>query len=159
MTRQHEENKQNQTIRVPVPYENPEFLNQLHELYAAMREKYGHDDNLSVFHGTWSAGPWAELFLPQESLKQTMPPDFTIEKAQKGFVEQLDVLIDEICSKGYVGELAFSGKYPQQYEVDLTHGIIDRAVERLGRRKPVPLFQLQWLGGEQAGPRHGFVGA
>jgi len=52
-------------IRVPIPYDNPEFLKQLREVYRAMHDRYRGEPLVTVYHGTWSAGPWDEIFHPQ----------------------------------------------------------------------------------------------
>ncbi|MFZ5831978.1 MAG: beta-galactosidase, partial [Planctomycetota bacterium] len=121
-------------IRIPVPYDNPEYLKQLRQLYVAMRERYGQEPLVTVFHGTWSAGPWDEIFHPQNDAP--LPADYSPERFVQGMVEQLDVLIDEICAAGEVAELPYSGKYPSKTQIDITGPLTRRIVERLGRRSP-----------------------
>jgi hypothetical protein len=133
-----------QPIRVPMPYDNPEFLEQLRQLYCAMVERYGDDPLVTVYHGTWSAGPWDEIFHPEGG--HPLPPDYTPGKFVNGMLEQLDVLIDELCLKGKVAELPFSGKYPQKSEIDITGPIVDRIVERLGKRTPYLYIQSNGWG-------------
>jgi len=62
-------------IRVPVPYDNPEYLKQLRQVYRAMVERFGDEPLVTVYHGTWSAGPWDEIFHPQN--RAPLPPGYT----------------------------------------------------------------------------------
>lgn len=123
-------------IHVPSPIDNPEFIKQLRELYSAMREHYKNEPLVNVIHGTWSSGPWAEMFYPQANENQPLPPGATAEKAIAGFVAQVDAVIDEISMHGLVGELPMSGKYPQKEEINITGAVVNRVVERLGKRSP-----------------------
>ncbi len=136
-------------IRVPMPYDNPEFLKQLRDIYRAMVERYGDDPLVTVYHGTWPAGPWDEIFHPQDD--HPLPPDYTPQKFVAGMLEQLDVLIDELCLKGKVAELPFSGKYPQKDQIDITGPIVDRIVERLGKRSPYLYIQSNGWGETHTG--------
>ena len=131
-------------IRVPVPYENPQFLKQLREVYRAMYERYKDEPLVAVYHGTWSAGPWDEIFHPQWGAP--LPLGYTPEKFVQGMVEQLDVLIEEFCLKGKVAELPYSGKYPQKDQIDITGPLTARIVERLGRRSPFLYIQSNGWG-------------
>jgi len=131
-------------IHIPVPYDNPEFMKQLREVYRAMYERYKDEPLVTVYHGTWSAGPWDEIYHPQRD--EPLPPDYTKEKFIEGMVEQLDILIDEFSLKGKVAELPYSGKYPQMEEIDLTPSLTRRAVERLGRRSPFLIIQTNGWG-------------
>ncbi|NLS95616.1 MAG: hypothetical protein GXX96_26075 [Planctomycetaceae bacterium] len=126
-------------IRIPVPYDNPRFLEQLRQVYIAMRNRYGDDPLVTVYHGTWSAGPWDEIFHPQDNAP--LPPGYTKERFVQGMIEQLDVLIDEVCLHGKVAELPYSGKYPPKSQIDITGPLTARIVERLGRRSP--FFYIQ----------------
>ncbi len=72
-------------IRVPMPYDNPEFLKQLRDLYRAMVDRYGDEPLVTVYHGTWSAGPWDEIFHPQDG--HPLPPGYTPEKFVAGMIE------------------------------------------------------------------------
>ena len=74
-------------IRVPKPYDNPEFLKQLRELYRAMRDRFSSEPLVVIFHGTWSAGPWDEIFHPLPPAP--MPPGYTPEKFVAGMVQNL----------------------------------------------------------------------
>jgi len=131
-------------LRVPVPYDNPDFLKQLRQVYQAMYERYKDEPLVTVYHGTWSAGPWDEIFHPQGGAP--LPPGYTPEKSVQGMVEQLDVLIEEFCLKGKVAELPYSGKYPQKGQLDITGPLTARAVERLGRRSPFLYIQSNGWG-------------
>jgi len=131
-------------LRTPMPYDNPEFLKQLREVYRAMRERYKDDPLVTVYHGTWSAGPWDEIFHPVG--QAPLPPDYTQEKFVKGMTEQLDVLIDEFCLKGKVAELPYSGQSPHKTELDLTGPLTERIVERLGRHSPFLYIQTNGWG-------------
>jgi hypothetical protein len=132
------------TIRVPVPYDNPEYLKQLRQIYRAMYERYKDEPLVMVYHRTWSAGPWDEIFHPQA--KAPLPPDYTPAKFVQGMTEQLDILIDEFSMKGKVAELPFSGKYPQKNQIDITGPLTARMVERLGRRSPFLYIQTNGWG-------------
>ena len=132
------------SIRIPVPYDNPRFSRQLRELYHAMRQRYGADPLVTVYHGTWSAGPWDEIFHPQG--KAPLPPQYSPQRLVHGMVEQLDILIDELCLHGKVAELPYSGKYPSKQQIDITGPLTARAVERLGRRSPFLYIQSNGWG-------------
>jgi hypothetical protein len=137
------------TIRIPVPYDNPEYLKQLREVYRAMYERYKDEPLVTVYHGTWSAGPWDEIFHPQGAAP--LPPDYTPAKFVQGMLQQLDVLIEEFSLKGKVAELPFSGKYPQKNQIDITGPITARIVERLGRRSPFLFIQTNGWGTTSTG--------
>jgi hypothetical protein len=122
----------------------PEYLKRLRQAYRAMYEKYKDEPLVAVYHGTWSAGPWDEIFHPQG--KAPLPPDYTPEKFVRGMVEQLDVLIDEFCMKGKVAELPYSGKYPTKRQIDITGPLTRRIVERLGKRSPYLYIQSNGWG-------------
>ncbi len=132
------------TIRIPAPYGNPEFLKQLREIYRAMYERYKDEPLITVYHGSWSAGPWDEIFHPQGAAP--LPPDYTPAKFVRGMIEQLDVLIEEFSLKGKVAELPYSGKYPQKNQIDITGPLTARIVERLGRRSPYLYIQTNGWG-------------
>ncbi|MBM3861140.1 MAG: hypothetical protein FJ395_16045 [Verrucomicrobia bacterium] len=134
----------NAPIHVPVPYDNPEFLKQLRQLYRAMFERYHNEPLVTVYHGTWSAGPWDEIFHPQAG--EPLPPDYTPDKFVRGMVEQLDVLIEEFCLKGNVAELPYSGKYPPKDRINITGPLTARIVERLGHRTPYLYIQSNGWG-------------
>ena len=136
-------------LRIPMPYDNPEFLKQLREVYRAMYERYARQPLVTVYHGTWSAGPWDEIFHPQAD--RPLPPGYTPERFVAGMIQQLDVLIDEFCLKGKVAELPYSGKYPQRDEIDITGPLTARAVERLGRRSPYLYMQSNGWGSTSEG--------
>jgi hypothetical protein len=136
--------KRDAPLQIPVPYDNAEFLKQLREVYRAMVERYRDEPLVTVYHGTWSAGPWDEIFHPQGDAP--MPPDYTPEKFVRGMVEQLDVLIEEFCLRGKVAELPFSGKYPTKQQINITGPIVARIVERLGRRSPLLYIQSNGWG-------------
>jgi hypothetical protein len=131
-------------IHVPMPYDNPGLLDHLRRLYRAVLERYGKDPVVTVYHGTWSAGPWAELFHPR--VGAPLPPDYTPAKFVNGMSEQLDVLIEEFCLKGKVGELPYSGQYPPREQIDITRPLTARIVERLGRRSPFMYVQANGWG-------------
>jgi len=132
------------TLRCPLPYDNPEFIKQLREIMRAMIEHYKDEPLVGVYHGTWSAGPWDEIFLPHGDAP--MPPGYTPEKFINGMLEQLDAIIDETAAKGIVSELAFSGLYPSKRELDLTGALTRRIVERLGKRNPFLIIQSNGWG-------------
>lgn len=132
------------TIRPPMPYDNPEFLKQLRQLYAAMRERYAKEPLVVVYHGTWSAGPWDEIFHPLPPAP--MPPGYSKEKFVAGMLEQFDVLIDEWCDHGLTAELPFSGKYPPKGQIDITGPILDRIVGWLGPMSPRLVIQSNGWG-------------
>jgi len=121
-------------IRVPMPFDNPKYLEQLREVYRAMYEKYADEPLVKVYHGTWTGALWAEIFHPQGNAPK--PPGYTREKFIRGMVEQVDVLLDEFAAKGKVCELPYSGKYPPVRQIDLTGPVTARIVERFGRRSP-----------------------
>ena len=131
-------------LHAPVPYDNPEFLKQLREVYRAMYERHRDEPLVTVYHGTWSAGPWDEIFHPQRPAP--LPPGYSPERFVRGMVEQLDVLIDEFCLKGKVAELPYSGKYPPKGAINVTGPLTDRIVERLGRRSPFLYIQSNGWG-------------
>jgi hypothetical protein len=131
-------------IRIPMPYNNPEFIKQLRAVYRAMYERFHDEPLVTVYHGTWSAGPWDEIFHPQG--KAPLPPDYTPQKFVQGMLAQLDVLIDEFCDKGKVAELPYSGKYPSKREIDITGPLTARIVERLGKRSPLLYIQSNGWG-------------
>jgi hypothetical protein len=131
-------------LRTVMPYDNPQFLRQLRQLYRALIERYGDEPLVTVYHGTWSAGPWDEIFHPEGDAP--LPPDYAPEKFVAGMVEQLDVLIEELCLKGKVAELPYSGKYPQKARLDITGPLTDHAVRRLGRRSPYLYIQSNGWG-------------
>lgn len=131
-------------IRVPLPYDNPEYLRQLREVYRAMAQRFGKEPLVTVYHGTWSAGPWDEIFHPQGTA--ALPPDYTPQKFVHGMIEQLDVLLDEFCAKGLVAELPYSGKYPSKDQIDITGPLTARIVERLGKRSPLLYIQSNGWG-------------
>ncbi len=131
-------------IRIPMPYDNPEFLEQLRQVYVAMRERYDDEPLVTVYHGTWSAGPWDEIFHPQGDAP--LPPGYSKERFVQGMIEQLDVLIDEFCLHGKVAELPYSGKYPPKSHIDITGPLTARIVERLGRRSPYLYIQSNGWG-------------
>ena len=133
-------------LHLPMPFDNPEFIKQAHELYAAMREHYKGEPLVNVFHGTWSAGPWAELFYPQMEQNQPAPPGATPAKVAQGFIDQVDAVIEEFSLKGKVGELPLSGKYPQEEEVKIAGPCIDHVVKRLGKRSPFFYFNTNGWG-------------
>ena len=140
----HKQGGKEKPLHIPAPYDNPEFLKQLREVYAAMVEHYKDEPLVTVYHGTWSAGPWDEIYHPQD--KEPLPPNYSQKKFIKGMTEQLDVLIDEFSLKGKVAELPFSGKYPQKNLMNLTGPLTDRIVERLGRRSPFLYIQTNGWG-------------
>ncbi|MCK4375585.1 MAG: hypothetical protein KAX19_09655, partial [Candidatus Brocadiae bacterium] len=131
-------------LHVPVPYDNPEFLRQLREVYRAMYERYADEPLVTVYHGTWSAGPWDEIYHPQAG--EPLPAGYTPEKFIQGMIQQLDVLIEEFCLKGKVAELPYSGKYPPKDRIDITGPLTARIVERLGRRSPYIYIQSNGWG-------------
>ena len=140
------------TVRVAIPFDNPEYLKQLREMYRAMYERYHDEPLVTVYHGTWSAGPWDEIFVPYANLPE--PPGATPQKYIQGHVEQLDVLIDEFCMKEKVAELPYSGAYAKDKKyLDLTGPLTDRIVERLGRRSPFLYIQSNgWGYGNRSWP-------
>jgi hypothetical protein len=116
----------------------------LQPLMNEILEKYKDEPLAAMYHGTWSAGPWDEIFHPQGKAPQ--PPDYAPEKFVRGMIEQLDVLIDEFCVKGKVAELPYSGKYPPKQQIDITGPLTARIVERLGRRSPYLYIQSNGWG-------------
>jgi len=136
-------------IHIPLPYDNPEFLKQLRQVYRAMFARYHDDPLVAVYHGTWSAGPWDEIFHPQSG--EPLPPDYTPEKFVRGMTEQLDVLIEEFCLKGKIAELPFSGKYPSKDRINITGPLTAHIVQRLGRRTPYLYIQSNGWGQTAAG--------
>lgn len=137
-------NRRMKPIRIPVPYDNPEFLRQLRQVYRAMFERYREEPLVTVYHGTWSAGPWDEIFHPQ--YRAPLPPGYAPAKFVEGMIGQLDVLIDEFSMKGKVAELPYSGKYPPKSQIDITGPLNDRIVERLGLRSPFLYVQSNGWG-------------
>lgn len=121
-------------LHAPMPYDNPEFLKQLREMYRAMYDRYHREPLVTIYHGTWSAGPWDEIFHPLG--KSPLPPGYTKEKFTLGMIEQLDVLIDEFCLKNKVAELPYSGKFPDPKVIDFLGPLTQHIIERLGRRNP-----------------------
>lgn len=75
-----------------------------------------------------------------------MPPGYTPAKFVAGMIQQLDVLIDEWCAQGLVGELPFSGKYPPKRQVDITGPLVNRIVERFGPQSPNLVIQSNGWG-------------
>ena len=136
-------------LHIPLPYDNPEYIKQLRQVYRAMFDRYQHETLVTVYHGTWSAGPWDEIFHPQGN--EPLPPDYTPEKFVRGMTEQLDVLIEEICLKNKVAELPYSGKYPPKDRIDITGPLTARIVERLGRHTPYLYLQSNGWGQTSAG--------
>lgn len=136
-------------IRVPVPYDNPVYLRQLREVYRAMYDRFHVEPLVTVYHGTWSAGPWDEIFHPQGSA--ALPPGYTPQKFVRGMCEQLDVLIEEFCLRGCVAELPYSGKYPPKDQIDITGPLTARIVERLGKRSPFLYIQSNGWGRTNTG--------
>ena len=136
-------------IHIPLPYDNPEFLKQLRQVYRAMFARYHDDPLVAVYHGTWSAGPWDEIFHPQSG--EPLPPDYTPENFVRGMTEQLDVLIEEFCLKGKIAELPFSGKYPSKDRINITGPLTAHIVQRLGRRTPYLYIQSNGWGQTAAG--------
>lgn len=139
----------NAPLHIPLPYDNPEFLKQLRQVYRAMFERYRDEPLVTVYHGTWSAGPWDEIFHPQAG--EPLPPDYTPEKFVQGMIEQLDVLIEEFCLKGKVAELPYSGKYPPKDRINITGPLTARIVEQLGRRSPFLYIQSNGWGQTNSG--------
>jgi len=136
-------------LHIPMPYDNPEYLKRLRQAYRAMYEKYKDEPLVAVYHGTWSAGPWDEIFHPQG--KAPLPPDYTPEKFVRGMIEQLDVLIDEFCMNGKVAELPYSGQYPTKRQIDITGPLTRRIVERVGKRSPYLYIQSNGWGRRNTG--------
>lgn len=136
-------------IRVPIPYDNPAYLRQLREVYRAMYDRFHAEPLVAVYHGTWSAGPWDEIFHPQGSA--ALPPGYTPQKFVRGMCEQLDVLIEEFCLRGCVAELPYSGKYPAKDQIDITGSLTARIVERLGKRSPFLYIQSNGWGQTNSG--------
>ncbi len=134
---------------IPLPYDNPEFMKQLREVYRAMREHYENEPLITMYHGTWSAGPWDEIFHPMDD--QPYPPDYSKEKFVQGMLEQLDILIEEFALKGKVCELPYSGKYPSRSQIDITGPLTRRINERLGKRSPFLYIQSNGWGANKAG--------
>ena len=121
-------------IHIPTPYDNPEMMKQVRELYRATYEHFKDAPEVICYHGTWSGGPWEEIFHPREG--ETLPPNYTREKYMKGMVEQLDILIDEYCMNKKAAEISFSGLYPKKDEFDITGPLAMHMVRRLGKRSP-----------------------
>jgi hypothetical protein len=134
----------NTPLHIPMPYDNPEFLKRLRAVYRAMYERYKDEPLVTVYHGTWSAGPWDEIFHPD--FDEPLPPGYTRERFVQGMIEQLDVLIDEFCMRGKVAELSYSGRYPHKPQIDITGPLTARIVERLGRRSPFLYIQTNGWG-------------
>jgi len=131
-------------LHAPLPYDNPEFLKQMRQMYRAMFERYQAEPLVMVYHGTWSAGPWDEIFHPLGSAP--LPPGYTREKFVQGMLEQLDVLLEEFSLKGKVAELPFTGHFPDQSQLDLLEPLLQRVVNRLGRRSPYLYIQSNGWG-------------
>lgn len=121
-------------MKIPVPYDNPELFKQIRELYRAVYEHFKDAPEVVVYHGSWSGGPWEEIFHPREG--EPLPPGYTREKYMQSMVEQVDILIDEYCLKGKIGEISYSGLYPPKTEMDITGIVNARIVQRLGKRSP-----------------------
>jgi hypothetical protein len=133
------------TVHPAIPFDNPQYLKQLRELYHAMVEKYKDEPLVTVYHGTWSAGPWDEIFVPHGGVPDA--PGATPEKYIQGHLDQLDVLIDEISLRGKVAELPYSGAYSKdRKDLDLTRRLTTRIVSRLGRRSPFLYIQSNGWG-------------
>lgn len=121
-------------IHIPIPFDNPELIKQTRELYRAMYEHFKDAPEVVVFHGTWSGGPWEEIFHARKG--EPLPPGYTPEKYIRSMLEQLDLVIDEFSQKGKIGELSYSGLYPPKSEIDITGPINARVVQRLGKHSP-----------------------
>lgn len=134
----------NTPLHAPMPYDNPEFLKQLREMYRAMYERYHDEPLVTLYHGTWSAGPWDEIFHPLGN--SPLPPNYTTEKFTQGMIAQADVLLDEFCLKGKVAELPYTGKYPNKKVIDFLGPLTRHIVGRLGRRSPFLYIQSNGWG-------------
>ena len=134
-------------LRAPMPFDNPEFLKQLRQMYRAMFERYHNEPLVTVYHGTWSAGPWDEIFHPR--MTSPLPPGYTKEKFTQGMIEQADVLLDEFCAKGKVAELAYTGEYPNTTVIDFIGPLTRHIVGRLGKRSPYLYVQSNGWGQKQ----------
>ena len=135
------------TIRTSVPFDNPEFIKQLREVYRAMYERYKDEPLVTLYHGTWSAGPWDEVFIPYKNKGFSEPDGATPEKYIQGSIEQLDVLIDEFCLKGKAAELPYSGSFARDKKVfNFTGPLTDHIVKRLGKRSPFLYIQSNGWG-------------
>ncbi|MEI7732374.1 MAG: hypothetical protein WCO56_22575 [Verrucomicrobiota bacterium] len=121
-------------LHAPMPFDNPEFLKQLRQMYRAMYERYQDEPLVTVYHGTWSAGPWDEIFHPR--MTSPLPPGYTQEKFIQGMIEQADVLIEEFCLKGKVAELPYTGEYPTTRVIDFLGPLTRHITARLGKRSP-----------------------
>lgn len=141
--------KKKTSLHIPMAYDNPEFIKQLREVYRAMYERYKDEPLVTVYHGTWSAGPWDEIFHPMGD--QPYPKDYSKQKFVAGMVEQLDILIEEFALKSKVCELPYSGKYPSKDFIDITGPLTQRAVERLGKRSPFLFIQSNGWGESREG--------
>jgi hypothetical protein len=125
-----------------MPYDNPVFLDRLRRLYRAIYERYKDEPLVALYHGTWSAGPWDEIFIPIKAAPK--PPGYTMEKFAHGMCEHLDVLLEEFSLKGKPAELPWSGIYDPGSE--FLRVLRDHAVERLGKRSPYLYLQSNGWG-------------
>jgi hypothetical protein len=141
----------NTPLHIPMPYGNPEFLRQLRDVCRAMYDRYNAEPLVTVYHGTWSAGPWDEIFHPD--FDKPLPPGYTKERFVQGMIEQLDILIEEFCLRGKVAELPYSGRYPNKREFDITGPLTARIIQRLGRRSPYLYIQTNGWGQVPGGPQ------
>ena len=140
----------NKPLRAPMPYDNPVFIDRLRRVYRAMYERYKDEPLVALYHGTWSAGPWDEIFIPVRSAPR--PPGYTPEKFAAGMREQLDVLLEEFSLKGKPAELPWSGVYESGSE--FLRVLRDRIVERLGKRSPYLYLQSNGWGVYKGTGRH-----
>ena len=147
-TTRPERNNWQTPLHTPMPFDNPEFLKQLRQLYRAMYERYHDEPLVTVYHGTWSAGPWDEIFHPRNNAP--LPPGYTQAKFTQGMLEQADVLLDELCLKGKVAELAYSGMYPEAKVIDILGPLTAHLVGRLGKRSPYLYVQSNGWGLKQS---------
>ncbi len=136
-------NKKWHQLHVPMPYDNPGLLKQQRELYRALYDRYGNEPLVVMYHATWSGGAWGEIYHPKDGAP--LPPDYTAEKYFEGMYQQMDVLFEEICMKGKVGEFAFSGDIPK--ELNLQQKLGQHIVKRMGRRSGFVYVQSNGWGG------------
>jgi hypothetical protein len=97
----HDSSRPEQSLEIAasaLPYENPVFLERLRRVYRAIYERYKDEPLVALYHGTWSAGPFDEIFVPIRSAPK--PPSYTAEKFARGMREQLDILLEEFSLKG-----------------------------------------------------------
>jgi hypothetical protein len=139
-------------VHAPLPYDNPEFLKRLRLVYRAMYERYKDEPLVALYHGTWSAGPWDEIFHPVGNAP--LPPGYTPERFTEGMMEQADVLLEEFSLKGKPAELPFTGVFPDKRQIDFLGPITARIVERLGRRSPYLYIQSNGWGIFRKPDRH-----